>query len=291
MIPRPGSRRRGAALLGAALALAACSATTPGASEDPTRSTPVDATGVLRQFRADLVRRVVQVTVTAARPLEVQQVQLRVAGLDPLPPTPVDVAVPAGGRVDLAVPYGAAQCSQAPGAAVATLTVRTADGTPDEVVLPLVDDGLVGRLHGGECAEVALRAAVDLQVGPEWTQTQDADGRPLLTGTVRLVRREPGRTVVLQELGANVILSVTSDRPPPLLVLGPDEPSGEVPVRLRASRCDPHALTESKRTSLLNVYAATDDRSPRLTTITPDPASRARIEAFAVEACRAQGVG
>jgi hypothetical protein len=286
---RRGRRRRGAALLGAAL-LVACSSPADTASDAPAPpASPGEATGQLRQFRADIVRRVVQVTVDAAQPLQVVQVALQVQGLAPLPPTPLDVAVPAGGRVDLTVPYGAATCGQAPGAAVATLTVRRAEGSTAEVVLPLRDDGLVARLHGGECAEVALRDSVDLRVGDAWTEAL-VDGQLVLTGTLRLVRKAPGRTVVLQELGANVILSVRSDRPPPLLVLGPEQQAGEVPVELRAARCDAHALTESKRTSLLNVYAGLDAQSPRLTTVVPDPASRARIEAFAVTACRALGV-
>ena len=183
----------------------------------------------------------------------------------PLPPTAVDVALPPGTAQDLPVLYGAADCATEPGAAVATLT--TAGGP---VVVDLQDGGLLARLHTAECSARAR------------------DGRRALAGTVRLVRTSGREPVVLDSLGANTIFSVLPDAPGiPLRVLGPDEQEATVAFTLVPTRCDPHALAESKRTSLLAAYLGLGASPPRLTTLTPPPrATRDAIEAFAVDGCR-----
>lgn len=280
-----GAARAAGTALAAALALSACSGS-PARSSAPTSVTPTYATGVLRQFRADRVKRLVEVTVTPREALSVRAVRLRTGGFTDLPATTVSVDLPAGGTVDLSVPYGTALCDQQPGAASATLTVLPAGGGPaQERELPLPDGGLLGRLHQDDCADAALRQQVDLTAGTSWTRVQ-RDGRPALRGSLHLARRAPGHRVVLSELGANILFAVRSDTDRvPLLVLGPDDQAADLPVVLESSRCDPHALTESKRTSLINVYVGLDDVSPRLTTVVPDDASRATIEAFAVSGC------
>lgn len=270
---------------GRAAALACCLAAA-GCGSPATPPEPAAAQGELRQFRSDIAARRLQVTLTAQQPLTVTSVALAVEGFGRLAPTVVDAALPVGSPLDLPVPYGAADCAAAPGRAVASLT--TADGR-GPVVLTLADRGLVARLHAAECAERALAEQVELSVDPGWTQGV-RDGRPALTGTLRLRRLRAGERVVVDGLGANVVFSVRSDRTgAPLLVLGPDELGASLLVVLVPQRCEAHALAESKRTSLLAAYVGLGDRPPRLTTVTPDPAARARIEAFAVEGCRGAG--
>jgi hypothetical protein len=50
-----------------------------------------------------------------------------------------------------------------------------------------------------------------------------------------------------------------------------------------------HALGESYRTSLIGLVVALGDREPHAFVLTPDPAVRQRIEAFAVETCLGAG--
>ena len=237
--------------------------------------------GELRQFRSDRVRHGLQITLTSRQELTVTGVGLVADGFAALPATRVDVALPAGTPLDLPVAYGAADCARTPGQAVATL--RTSQGTR---TLTLSDRGLLARLHAAECTEQALAAAVTVSVDPT-VRTVVRDGRPALQVTLRLVRRTPGQRVVVDSLGANVVFSVRSDRATtPLLVLGPDEEQATLPVLLAPERCDPHALAESKRTSLLAAYVGLGDTVPRLMTITPGTAVRDRLEAFAVAGCR-----
>lgn len=243
---------------------------------------PGAASARLRQFRRDLTRRVLQVTVTAREPLGVTGVGLDVPGFDPLAETDVDVALTAGATVDLPVAYGAVRCSAGPGPATAAL--RTADGRV--LRLELEDRGLVERLHTAQCADQQLASQVALSVDATWTEVQ-RDGRPTLQGTLVMTRREPGQRVVVTDLGAHIVLTVRPQDPADLPVeLGPDDTTARLPLELGASRCDPHALAENKRMGLLSAYVALGDRPPRLVTVTPDGASQVRLADFAVRSCR-----
>jgi hypothetical protein len=241
--------------------------------------------GELRQFRRDVARRVVQVTLRPRVALEVTSVRLRAPGFAPAPPAAVDLALPAGSTVDVPVPYAAADCAALPGTAQAVLQVD-ASGPGRTLIVPLADRGLLERLHTRECTDRALAATTSLTVAPTWTPSR-RDGRPSLRGTLRLVRRAPGERVVVDGLGAHVVFAVRSDPPrTPLGVLAPDQDRLDIPLELVPTRCDAHALAENKRLSLLGVYVALGNGAARLTTVTPDPASRARLEQFAVAGCR-----
>jgi hypothetical protein len=258
------------------------SAAEPAGAETTTAApSPAAASARLRQFRRDLTRRVLQVTVTTREPLRVTGAELAVPGFDPVPATAVDVALEAGATVDLPVAYGAARCSDAPGSAVAVLTTPAG-----RVRLALDDGGLVARLHKAQCAEQELARAVGLSVGASWVESE-RDGRPVLRGTLVVTRRERGRRVVVTGLGAHIVLTVRPADPADLpLVLGPGDAEVQLGIDLVASRCDPHALAENKRMGLLGAYVALGEGEPRLVTVTPDDGSQARLVDFAVRACR-----
>lgn len=252
------------------------------AGPSPAVPSPAAASAQLRQFRRDLTRRVLQVTVTARVPLRVTGVGLTVPGFDPLPVTAVDVALPAGATVDLPVAYGPVRCSEAPDAATATL--GTAEGAA--VRLELEDRGLVERLHTAQCADEQLARQVALSVDGTWTEVQ-RDGRPLLQGSLVLARQEQDQRVTVTDLGAHIVLTVRPQQPADLpLALAPDDTTARLPLELVASRCDPHALAENKRMGLLSAYVAVGDRPARRVTVSPDEASRTRIADFAVRSCR-----
>ena len=248
-----------------------------GCGGEPVADAPDAAAGELRQPRSDRALHRVQVTVTSGLPLRVTAVTLTAGGFAPTGTVPVDVSLPVGSPLDLPVTYGAPDCAAAPGPAVAVL----ATDELGDLRLDLDDGGLVARLHEAECVEQALREAVDLAVSPELVETV-VDGVPTLTGALLLTRRVTGERVVLDGLGANVVLTVRSDTTAaPLRVLGPDEASLSVPLVLTPSRCEAHALAESKRTSLVTAYLGLGDRAPRLVTVTPDDATRRTVEEFA----------
>lgn len=256
-----------------------------------------EATGELRQFRRDVLLRMIQVTVHARVPLAVRSVQVRAAGFADGPVTTTDVDLPAGAVVDLATGYGRADCTVSSGTGQAVL--QASDGASmREILLPLTDAGLLKRLHASECSDRELAAAVEVSVNPQFTPAL-RKGRPALLGTLRLRRRVDGKQVSITDFGGHIVFTVRADpqpRPPspppgvtpdPLLVLGPEQQSATLPFALIPTRCDPHALAENKRAGVLGVYVSLGDSPSRLTTITPDPAIQQTLRAFTVSGCRA----
>lgn len=241
-------------------------------------------TGELRQFRRDRATRTAQVTLTARVPTTVTGIGLSAPGFEDAPVRAFDTDLPVGGPLDVPVAYGRARCASAPGPA--TATVLTTAGT---VLVPLTDDGLLVRLHEGDCFEQALAQQVALTVSRSWVPAT-REGRPALQGWVDVVRTGPGDRLVVDDLGANVLFAVSSpgSTGTPLLVLEPGVPRGRVPVLLTPSRCDPHALAESHRTSLVTAYVGLGAQPARLVTLVPDDGVRRRLEDFALATCRAR---
>lgn len=236
----------------------------------------VGLTGRLIQYRDDLARRYVQVQVTSSRPVQVVDVTLRLHGFAPPPTRSTGARLGAHDRVDLPLPYGDADCGREAGAD-AVLTVRAQGGTR-RVRLPLVDAGaLLGRLHRAACAEQALRAQVDLVLGPDVAVAGETATFPLA-----LVRRSGRARVAVTGLGGNIIYDETLRGP---LVLEPGQQRASTTVRAVARRCDDHALTESKETAVVRVPVSVDGAPPLLLRVPlPPPAARTLVRS-ATESC------
>ena len=277
------SRASSVAVAGALL-LTGC--TTPAGVERPPGPEP-PVSGELRQFRGNAATRLLQVTLRVRAPVEVTRARVELGGFAPGPDNRVDARLPAGAVTDLPVRYGAADCDARADAATARamLTLR-AEGGEREIVVPLADRGLVERLHAVECTERALAEQVRFTLDADAAPVRVA-GRPALPVVLRLQRLRDGDRVVVQELGAHIVFTV---RPgvarEPLLELGPDETSAELPLTLIPTRCDGHALAENKRAGLLGVYVALGEAEARLTTVVPDDATQARLRDFTVAGCR-----
>ena len=214
---------------------------------------PVTLTADVVETRAARSQSTVSVALRNAgsAPVEVQRLQLRSRAFEQVPPTERPLTVPAGdasGRFFL--PYGAPVCGEEV-SAVLLVEVRTADGDR-EGEAPVTDrsPGL-GRLHELTCAAEAVTAQAGLGFGDRWERAAQ-DGEQLLRTTLRLDRRGE-QEVAVTRLDGNVVFSLSAaGAGSPVLVLAPDQASAELPVEVRASRCDPHALTESKRELLLS---------------------------------------
>ena len=285
-------RGRGAVALAVLAGLTACG------SPAPVVPAPVDAappgpalSAQLVQHRADVVRRVVQVQTTASADggrVRVRQVELRAPGFAPGPPATVDAVLAPGLPVDLPVVLGSAVCGTGrPGGDPALAVVQVADRDAT-VELPLPGaDVLLGRLHDAECREQAVRAALDVQVLPGWTDVATPDGAAVEV-VVRLARR-PGASgeARVDELGDNILLSVrpVPDRPAPVLVLAPGQASADLRVRLGVQRCDGHALAESKRTAVLRLQVTGGGQERQLLLTALDAATALRVERLVGQTC------
>jgi len=286
---------RVAATAALALGLLGCSAGPQDAAPVPPPTLrpagEVGLQGRLVQYRRDAARRYLQVKATATgQPLQVLDVALRPTGFAPLGPTPVQADLQPGGPVDLPAPYGEVRCEQdAGGVSTALVTVRVAGGPPQTVELELPDEGLVPRLHTAQCAEAEVRRQVDIALVDGWHPAGRA-----LRATLRLQRREGQADVRVTELGDNTLFSLRTSQqrgpaPSPVVALAPGSEVAEVPFLVEATRCDPHALAESKRTTAFRVFVSVDGAGPLLLVVEPDAAGKATLVQFATDSCRGRG--
>ncbi len=284
-------------MLALALVLAVCGCST-GPDHGPRPEPPAPAAelgleGTLLQYRRDAARRVLQLQVRSARPgLVVEDVELRAAGFAPTRRTGASTALRPGAPVDLPLPLSEARCgADAAGASSALLHVREDGGPARPVLLGLPAAGaLLARLHGPECAERELRRTVDVALVGGWVP-DGADGSARRT-TLQLRRLVPeGPRVVVPELQSGVLFTVRTSAEPgagvpsPVVVLEPGAPVAEVPLVVRATRCDAHALAESKRTTQLRVPVEVDGREAVQLVLQPDQAGRDLLVQYATQAC------
>ena len=238
-------------------------------------------TGVLLQFRRDVARGRVEVRLTSsAGGLAVEGLSLLAPGLATEPGDPRGAGLTPGAALDFPVGVGG-DCAEEPGAAEAAVRLRDGTGAVRDVVVPLEDDGLVGRLHESACFDQELLR----QVAVEVVDLREVAG-PALEATVRVRRVAGDDPVRLTRVDPNTVYDVSAVGRPPTL-----DGDGAVTavLRLLPARCDVHALGESYRTSLIGLVVALGDREPHAFVLTPEPAVRQRIEAFAVETCLGGG--
>jgi hypothetical protein len=238
--------------------------------------------GQLLQFRRDVARRRVEVRLVASNAgLVVEALTVRAPGLDLHRDRPVEAELRPGAGLDLPVVMGEPDCAVVPGSAVAVVALRDGTGARRTVEVPLADDGLLTRLQEADCADRALRAQADIEVAAvEPVRTSDG---PALRIDIRLTRRSGDDPVRITATGANTVYTMTAVGPLPTLHQG----TATLVVDMLPSRCDPHGLGESYRTSLIDLVVALGDADPRPFVLTPEDDVRRQIENFAVDTCHA----
>ena len=214
--------------------------------------------------------------------------QVRHPLFEQLPPVERRTVLPADGEVRLVpVPLGAPRCDRDDPAG-ATLVAGVDDGS--ELSLPLVDrePGLV-RAHRLACATAAVQEVVTVELRTDGVRTATPQG-PGLAMTLHLDRRSRG-AVSVTELSGSILFSVAGTPPAPLLDLPDGVQESAAPVVLLASRCDQHALIESKTSFTFPLFARIDGGDPaRLSTTATGPA-RDALQALLDDTCRASTSG
>jgi len=262
-------------------ALPAC-----GGAVVPAAAPPPQVTAEVKQYRADIAPRRLSVSVgnPGAEPVVVTALELLPAGFDALDRADVDVEVPPKRRTDVKVPYGAARCDADPdGPDRVRLDVRDAGGREHAVELELpVGNGLLERLRGRDCAEAELHAAAELRLAPEFAR----DGLAL-RGSLLLERQADDAAVAVVEPGGNILFTI---RPPvparPLGVLAGGQATLDLPMIITATRCDGHALAESKRSYIFSFFTALDGGNPHLSFMTAEPPLQRQLDRLALDTCR-----
>ena len=282
--------RRTAALL-AVLLCAACgsSVPAPARSSSASSSAPAPGTAVppVPGIEAEAVRLrtdeaiggqvQVRVTDTGTEPFTVTSVAVDSPGFAPLPDRAVTAAFTSGRTIDLPAPYGDAVCDRAAEPAAARLTVVRPDGRTEALQVPLAA-GVLERIHAERCAVRAVLSVADVTVGG-----LSADG-DAVTGTLTLTRvGDDDRPVTVTRLQGNVLYDVAAGGLPRTLEAG--ESTLEVELEFTMTRCDPHALAETKQPYLflLGLQVADDDEVPA--DLPLDQAQRDELAALVDRAC------
>ena len=241
----------------AALLLGGCATpATPASPATPAGPAGPDLSVVLEQSRDNENRHLLQVALhnDGAEPVEVVRLQLRSPAFTGVAPTVREDVLAPGRRLSFPVAYGAADCR---GDGPATVVVgHRRDGVLHEAELDVpADDPLLTRLHERECRLAELV----------------------------LTRLRGATPVAVTAVDGSVILTVRPVGPLPLVLDGPEV---RVPVVVNPSRCDPHALAESKRTYAFSLAVRYGDGPPLTVAARPDPADLPLLEQLVLDVCR-----
>jgi hypothetical protein len=211
----------------------------------------------------------VRVTDTGDQPFTVTAVAIDAPGFAPLPPTALSAAFEPGRTIALRTAYGAPDCAAPVGPPAARLTVTRADGTVEELRVPLAGDDL-DVVHREECAIAGVLAVADIGL-TGLTAAGDA-----VTGTVVLTRAgDDDRAVTVLDARRSVVLDVAVEGLP--LELGPGEERASAQVAFTPASCEPHVLAETKQPFLFPLSVAVGDAEPASV---PLPVDAAQQELF-----------
>lgn len=263
----------------AVAALAACSTPQPAAPQSNAPDAVADLVAGLEAPRYLAVRRSVEVVLRneGDHEIRVAGLQLDAAAFAAVTTTARDVVVRAGGRVDVPVPYGEARCPRFDADAGVVLDIEGAG----PVRVPLVgSEGVIRRLHEGECLSLAVAAAADIGFGATWTAVETPDG-PAVEGRLTIRRRSSDQRIAIDaaEGGINFTITPVGTVEGPLLVVEPGESQGSRRIHVRATRCDPHALAENKKTFRFPVWVALGNEAGQYLEVEPTGRGRELLQA------------
>jgi hypothetical protein len=213
----------------------------------------------LRRSRLFETRRQIglELAATGDADVRVGTIQLVTPLYETVAPTDRGTTLEAGARALLMpIPFGTARCDGAAGGSAELVAV--VDGEEVRVSLTERPDGMLAHLQGIECASAAVLEDLALELSGLWVLTDPQT----TTGQLTVAQRRPGVTATVDEVLGNVIFGLTTTTTGPVLTIGDDKPTATVGVTISSSRCDPHALTEYKRTFIFAVEVRLDGAEP-----------------------------
>lgn len=296
---------RVAAVFGALLVLAACSASYPSGppSSTTTASTAQAADGTTAraghatagEVRTSALRTRVDIAVggrfeirvenTGTEPFTVQAVALDSPGFEPLVPTVKQSVFGPGTITDLRTPYGPVVCGSTvdPEPAYAVLDVVRADGSADRlrVAMQAPNDD-IARMHAEGCAAASIAEAVTVTLQDlTWSEF---DGAPALTGNLRLVRGTSTESIAVTDMRGSVVLKAAARAELPA-TMAADVATVDVPVYFRQATCDPHYLADTKQPVLFPLWLSFGGRDQEYSTIPVTEAHHDLLIDFLGEVC------
>jgi hypothetical protein len=217
------------------------------------------------------------------RDVELATIQLRSPLFEPVEPERRDTRLDAGSAgLSMPLPFGDARCRDDVTEGPAEL-VTEVDGEAVQVALDESPSDLLASMHAEECAAAAILADVDLAFGDQWEHTAPRT----VTGQIELAQRHSGVSASVDEVGANMIFTVSPVNPVgagnPWLEVGDGEPSSSLAVTIQATRCDEHAIAEYKRKYLFVALVRIGDDEPVRVDVEADGETQQALEGLIQE--------
>lgn len=278
---RSGSRR-GAALRAMSLAASLLAASCSGDGPSPAEPAP-DLTLSMSQllpFQGSRIA-VLRVDNGGPDPVTVTGVGLRWSGYGDAFLTPKDDTLAPGARLDLRVVLPREDCSA--GVERPLGVVRTSTSTTRQ---PLTDVGeeFLRTLWARRCFVRTLEQQVSVSYSRTWSRDREPAA---LDGHLLVRRRAPGERLRFTRAVGSVLHRVDVVRP---VVVAPDQPRAEVPVRIRPNnRCDEHAIGQATAPFAFKYGVEIGSGPEDLLVLAPPPALQQRIVAMLLDHCRRKG--
>ncbi len=247
----------------------------------------------MAQYREDEARGVMQVELrnVGEVPLLVRSLDVEWAGLEGVTGEP-DYTVHPGVTVALQVAEGRGRCDGDPDPASAVVHVEgtTPDGGARQLDVPVTEHlDVLTRVRDRRCDAQAVTDAVSVGFGGTWTATE-LGGRPAVTGTIELDRRDRSSATTIEVLraqGLGVLLRIDPLDGATGVVgrLGPGVQHLSIPVAITSTgRCDAHALADDKRSAEYLVAVRIGSAEHAVTTAI-DEASRPTVKDVVRRTC------
>ncbi|MBL8776827.1 MAG: hypothetical protein JNK12_12880 [Acidimicrobiales bacterium] len=213
------------------------------------------------------------------QPIDVEALQLDLPTFEQVDPQERHSSLVPGRAVAIPVDFGDARCPPAGDAASAV--VLTIAGEPRRIPLAEPSDALA-VLNERQCLERRVHDAFAITWGED-------DLRPageLAVGTTLDVDRlQPDHTLDIELVRSSVVINLSAvGGGHPSLALDAAENQASVDVVFNASRCDSHALTESKKTFVFVAELRLDDGPVIPIELPAEGALRRQLEEY-LEAC------
>lgn len=263
----------------------------PGCASDPSADPPagqpaaepaqLSAVSVYGRHAAVRGRVDVRIANHGSTPVEIAGYRVEHPLFEPVPVLERTSTLPPDGRARIVpVPFGAPRCGADDAAGARVVVGLRTDGDVRDVAVPLADGepGLV-RAHRLACAADAVTAAVALDLAAGEV------GDDLVLRTALVLQRRGAGEVAVTELGSTILFTVDAPPAAPLVALPAGSASGQVAVQVRATRCEAHALTESKRSSVFPAFVTVDGGEPALVQVAVTPPARAALQQLLDRTC------
>jgi hypothetical protein len=220
-----------------------------------------------------------------SEPIEVTSIALRADHFEPLAAEAKTTTIPAGARVDVQVDFGElVDCEPvSPLTAHVAMDIGLGAGAPDPFLIE-IDPAPLDEIRDRECAQ----RRVDENVTVAFSDDRTVAGSTMAT-SIEIDRNRGTEPVRIDSVKGSVIIAMRPDLDTdPLAILDADSRHASIPLELFVTRCEPHAVSQSTLTFVLNAFITVGDApDPHKFALPIDPQLRAELQGM-IDHCSAQ---